>query len=265
MWFCRMLRQALVITVLIAGAAGAFAGQNSAARVRTFAALPNWSGIWQSAAWPLDVSGRPPGGEAQLRELLQLIRIPPYNAEWAARYEAGMKDAAAIAERNATFKVCSRSFPALMEGPLMFQVAVLPEETLLFFENGQARHVYTDGRGHPSGDDLWPTRLGDSIGHWAGDTLLVDTIARSSSEPITPRAWFSMLSESAHFTERIRLVDANDLEDQLTIQDPIALAAPWRMTLRFKRVTELNRLVEYNCTENDRNPVVEGKITITTP
>jgi hypothetical protein len=260
-----MLRHALTTTLLAIGAAASFAQQNSAARVHTFAGLPNWSGIWQSAAWPLDVSGRPPGGEAQLRELLQLIRLPPYNAEWAARYEAGMKNAGAIAERNATFKVCSRSFPALMEGPLMFQVAVLPEETLVLFENGQARHVYTDGRGHPSGDDLWPTRLGDSIGHWDGDTLRVDTIARISSEPLTPRAWFSMLSDSAHFTERLRLVDANDLEDQLTIEDPIAFASTWRMTLRFKRVAEVNRLVEYNCTENDRNPVVDGKITITAP
>jgi hypothetical protein len=260
-----MLRHAVATTVLMIGTAAAFAQQNSAVRVRAFAGMPNWSGIWQSAAWPLDVSGRPPGGEAQLRELLQLIRLPPYNAEWAARYDAGMKNTEAIAAQNATFKACSRSFPALMEGPFMFQVAVLPEETLLLFENGQARHVYTDGRGHPSGDDLWPTRLGDSIGRWEGDTLRVDTIARNSSEPLAPRAWLSMLSDSAHFTERLRLLDGNDLEDQLTIEDPIALASSWRMTLRFKRVTEMNRLVEFNCTENDRNPVVGGKMTITAP
>ena len=147
----------------------------------------------------------------------------------------------------------------------MFQVAVLPEETLLIFENGQIRHVYTDGRGHPSNDDLWPTRLGDSVGRWEGDTLRIDTIARRSSEPIAPRAWVSMLSDRARFTERLRLVDGNDLEDQFTIEDPIALAAPWRMTLRYARITQMNRMVEFDCSENERNPVVDGKMTITTP
>jgi len=233
--------------------------------MRAFATLPNWTGIWQSAAWPLNVSGRPPGGEAQLRELLQLIRQPPYNAEWAAKYNIGIKNAAARAAQNATFKVCSRSFPAVMEAPWMFEVAVLPEETLLIFENGQVRHLYTDGRAHPSNDDLWPTPLGDSVGHWEGNTLVVDTVARLSSEPLAPRAWVSMLSDRAHFTERLRLLHEDDVEDQLTIEDPIALAKPWLLTLNFKRVREMNRLLPYDCTENERNPVVDGKMIITTP
>jgi hypothetical protein len=242
----------------------ALAQPNSAERVRAFAALPNWTGIWQSAAWPLEVSGRLPGGEAQLRELLQLIRRPPYNSEWAARYEAALGDVAAEARLRASFKACTRSFPALMEAPWMFEVAVLPEETLLIFENGQVRHIYTDGRRHPSGADLWPTYLGDSVGRWQGDTLIVDTVARTSTEPLAPRAWFAMLSDRAHFTERLRLV-GSDLEDQLTIEDPIALAAPWQITLRFKRLTEMSRMLPYDCTENDRNPVVDGKLTITNP
>jgi len=261
-----MFRRSLTATLLIVVCGTvAFAGPNSADRVRAFAILPNWTGIWQSAAWPLNVSGRPPGGEAQLRELLQLIRQPPYNAEWAARYNIGMKNAAARAAQNATFKVCSRSFPALMEAPWMFEVVVLPEETLLIFENGQVRHLYTDGRAHPSSNDLWPTPLGDSIGHWEGDTLVVDTVARLSSEPLAPRAWVSMLSDRAHFTERLRLLDEDDVEDQLTIEDPIALAKPWLLTLNFKRVREMNRLLPYDCTENERNPVVDGKMIITTP
>ena len=260
-----MRKRSLAATLIVIFGTTTFAGSNSADRVRAFAALPNWTGIWQSAAWPLNVSGRPPGGEAQLRELLQLIRQPPYNAKWAAKYNTGMKNAAARAAQNATFKVCSRSFPALMEAPWMFEVVVLPEETLLIFENGQVRHIYTDGRAHPSGDDLWPTPLGDSVGHWEGDTLVVDTIARLSSEPLAPRAWVSMLSDRAHFTERLRLHDENDVEDQLTIEDPIALAKPWLLTLNFKRVGEMNRLLPYDCTENERNPVVDGKMIITTP
>jgi hypothetical protein len=246
-----------VTTLLLIVGAGAWGQQNSSARVHAFGRLPDWSGLWQSAAWPVGVSGRTPGGEAQLRELLQLIRTPPYNPTWMAKYHADLQNTEAISTRNATFTACTRSFPAVMEAPWMFQLAVLPEETLLIFENGQVRHVYTNGRPHPPGDELWPSNLGDSIGHWAGNTLRIDTIARRSSEPLAPRAWFSMLSEQAHFTERLRLVDVDDMEDQLTIDDPIALAAPWRMTLRFKRISGIDRMVEFDCAENERNPVVE--------
>ncbi|HEX6509865.1 MAG TPA: hypothetical protein VF221_19745, partial [Chloroflexota bacterium] len=208
---------------------GAHAGSNDPARVRAFAALPDWSGIWRSEAWPLDVSGRVPGGETRLRQLLQLIRPPPYNSAWKAKYEEGMKDTAVLAAKNATFKACTRSYPAVMEAPWMFQIAVLPEQTLVVFENGQVRHVYTDGREHPPEDELWPTQLGDSVGHWKGDTLIIDTTARRPNEPLAPRAWVSLLSDRAHFTEELRLLGKDTLENVLTIDDPVALEHPWRI------------------------------------
>ena len=255
---CRLLLAFCVLAVSVR----ALADPNTHERVRAFAALPDWSGIWLSAAWPLDASGRVPGGEAQLIRTLQLIREPPYNPEWAQKYAAVMRDADAFAAKSANFKLCARSFPALMEGPWMFQIAALPQETLFVFENDQVRHVYTDGREHPAADDLWPTRLGDSIGRWKGDTLIVDTIARMPSEPLAPRAWASMLSDRAHFIERFRMVSRDELEDDVTIEDPLALARPWQMTLKFHRVVELKRMIPYDCTENDRNPVVDGKLTI---
>jgi len=212
----------------------------------------------------MDLAGRPVGGEARLQQSLQTIHVPPYNAEWAARYEEGNNDKAAAAERAKTFKVCERTFPQLMEAPWMFQTAVLPEETLIVFENGQVRHIYTDGRAHPEGDELWPTQLGDSIGHWEGATLVVDTVGRVAG-PLGPRAWFSVLSERAHFTERLRRIHPDELEDQLTIEDPETLARPWQMTLRFKQLVDMKRMIPTNCTENDRNPVVDGELKITVP
>ena len=239
-------------------------GHNSSARAHAFTALPDWTGLWLSAAWPTEVSGRPAGGDAVLKQTLQLIRPPPYNPVWKAKYDEGMKDTAALAKLGATFKVCTRGFPAVMEAPWMFQVAVLPEETLLIFENQQVRHVYTDGREHPSEDDLWPTRLGHSIGHWRGDTLVIDTVARKD-EPLAPRAWLSQLSERAHFTEELRLIDKDTLQDDLTIDDPVTLAHPWQIKLTYMRVSQMDRLLDWDCAENDLNPVVDGKMTITSP
>jgi hypothetical protein len=112
---------------------------------------------------------------------------------------------------------------------------------------------------------LWPVRLGDSIGRWEGDALRIETVARDSTEPLAPRAWVSMLSDQAYFTERLRLIDADTLEDQMTIEDPVAFAGPWHMNLKYARQKAVNRLLEYNCIENDRNPVVDGKMIIRSP
>jgi hypothetical protein len=256
----------LVLWILaLAGASAAAQTPRHAKRVAQFSRMPDWSGLWISTVWKMDVSGRVIGGEQALRENLQLLRPPPYHPERAAKYQAALEDKAALDALSATFKVCTRSFPALMESPWQFEIATLPEETLLVFENGQVRHVYTDGRPHPSGDNLWPTPLGDSIGRWEGETLMVDTVARSASEAIAPRAWVATLSEAAHITERLRRIDANTLEDQMRIDDPISLASPWALTFRFRHVTEMDRMIPTNCTENDRNPVVDGKMLITKP
>jgi len=241
------------------------ASPTETARAAQFGRLPNWTGLWISSAWKLGISGRPVGDEKELRANLQLLKTPPYNPDWSSRYEAGMRDIAKMAQRNAALKVCTRSFPAVMEAAWQFQIATLPEETLLVFENGQVRHIYTDGRSHPSGEDIWPTALGDSVGRWEGDTLVIDTVSRDSSEPLTPRAWVSLLSDGARFTERLRRTDTNTLEDRLEIDDPAALTHPWTLTLRFTRVTEMNRMIPTNCVENDRNPVIDGKMLLITP
>jgi len=229
-----------------------------------FAKLPHWSGVWQSTVWPTDVSGRVPGGETQLKNTLQLSRHPPFNATSEEQYVAGLRNEAALEARLATYKACTRGFPYMMESPALFQIAVLPEETLLIFENQEVRHIYTDGRQHPPADELWPTRWGDSIGHWEGSTLVIDTIARKSGA-VTPRAPLTILSDQAHFIERLREVSEDRLEDQFTIEDPLTLAHPWHMTLEYNRVKELDRLLPYDCTENDRNPVIDGKMTIAPP
>jgi len=254
----------LAVSGLASARPAAKAAAGIGERAAKFAQLPDGRGRWLSAPWELGISGRPAGGEAELRAKLQLVKPPPYNAAWNAKYEAALQDKALMAA-HADFKVCTRSFPALMEGAWQFEAATLPEETLLVFENGQVRHIYTDGRAHPVGDDLWPTALGDSIGYWEGDTLVVDTIARLASEPLAPRAWVAFFSEQAHFTERIRRVDANALEDQLQVDDPVSLASPWHLTLTFRRVTEMNRMIPVDCVENERTQIVDGKMIITNP
>jgi hypothetical protein len=232
-------------------------------RVEAFAALPRWEGIWEAEPFAdRAVSGRPVGGVAQLRAKSMLSRHPPYNVQWEARYQETLKNES-LRQAMSLIRTCSFGFPRVMESPAVFQVLITPEETLFAFETQDVRHIRTDGRGHPAKEDLWPTRMGDSIGRWEGDTLVIETIGRLATAPISMSAWAAKLSPQARFIERIRQIGPDRLENRMTIEDPVAFSHSWELTLSYRRVTGLDRIVNYDCDENERNPVIDGKITIT--
>ncbi|MEJ0005601.1 MAG: hypothetical protein WDM77_04265 [Steroidobacteraceae bacterium] len=217
--------------------------------------------------------GAPSGGPAPLeRELPRHVLLwgrPPYNAQWEDKLRNAPRRPTPPDPTHIT-KACSpEGFPAAMESPFpegMFQVVVTRAETLLLFSHGEVRQIFTDGRMHPGSADLWPTPLGDSIGHWSGATLIIDTIARKAG-PVSslPIPGVADLSEQAHFTERLRLIDADTLRNDLTIDDPQRFSHPWQISIRYKRVTDVDRLIPAECTENDRDEIVNGKLTIVMP
>jgi hypothetical protein len=235
-------------------------------RVRQFASLPDWTGIWESEPWiHRTAAGRPAGGIDEVRQKAVLMGHPPYNAKWEAEYQKGLRNLPALMKIEGARKSCSFSFPMDMESPSVFQVAITPEEVLMVFVLPYVRHIYTDGRPHAPKEELWPTPTGDSIGHWQGDTLVVDTIARDSSIPVAIASPLSKVSEQARVIERIRLVSKDLLENEMTIHDPVTLAKPWTVKLRYHRVTDMPRMLHYDCTENERNPIVDGKLTVAPP
>lgn len=281
-----------LLLAIIAWAAMPQCQAGPAERARQFASLPQWSGIWETEIAAQLFSGEldralgeaednpataaftlaPPGVllplEVEFFRRVQMLGKPPYNPQWAQRYENSVREVRATpasAVNPADIRACTQGYPLLMESPTdgVFEPLVTPEQTLLLFADGEVRHIYTDGRAHPKKEDLWPTSLGDSIGHWEGATLVIDTIERKAG-PIVPIPHFVSpdLSEQAHFSERLRRVDRNTLRDELTIEDPARVARPWKLTLRYRRVTNMDRLIPTNCTENERNPVVDGKVTV---
>jgi hypothetical protein len=260
-----MRRSHLFSIVLVFTASLVHAAPNSPQRIRAFARLPNWTGLWET---PISKEITTPSGGAGRQGPshvnFELAGHPPYNPEWEQKYQAALSE-----KLPDTFKGCGagapesvKSFPNIMEAPMIFQVVVTPEETLFVMDHGEVRHIYTDGRMHPGEEDLWPTPLGDSVGHWMGQTLVIDTVARTPG----PISMFgpAELSDQAHFIERVRQIDKNTLEDKLTIEDPPRLLRPWTVTLRFTRVPDLTRFIPYDC-ESDRNPIENGKLTIAPP
>jgi len=281
----------LLIVAFSATSATSFAQHSPPDRARRFAALPNWTGIWEAELSAQLQSGEldqamteamkhpekvtavlaPKGvllpAEVEFFRRVQLNAKPPYNEEWSRRYERlkrQIQATPASAVKPGSIQACTWEFPEIMESPTdgVFQILVTPEETLLLFADGQARHIYTD-RPHPKQDDLWPTDLGNSVGRWEGVTLVIDTVARKPGPFIRiPHFLSPDLSAQAHFTERLRMVGPDAMQDDMTIEDPSRLAHPWRVTLRYRRVKNMDWLIPTDCTENDRFRVVNGQETI---
>jgi hypothetical protein len=118
--------------------------------------------------------------------------------------------------------------------------------TMLFEQYSQVRRIWTDGRKHEEDPD--PGFVGDSIGRWEGDTLVVDTIGIRGD--LTFDTLGTPHSDALHIVERIRKTDPDTIEDRITIEDPKAFTRPWVVTRHYKRQPDW-RIFEFNC-ENNR-------------
>jgi hypothetical protein len=136
--------------------------------------------------------------------------------------------------------------PRIYLQPFPFQIVQDPKEVIMIFEyDHTVRHIYIDGRPHPP--DVLPTYMGDSIGHWDGDTLVVDTIGFNT------KTWLDRdghgHSDQLHVIERIHRADVNHMQIGITMEDPKALAKPWKTTLYFQLEPKWN-IMELACTDN---------------
>jgi hypothetical protein len=109
------------------------------------------------------------------------------------------------------------------------------------------RKVFLDGRAHdPRAEFTW---LGDSIGHWEDDTLVIETVGQND---IT---WIDAAgiphTEDMKVIERIRRPDLGHLEIEHTIDDPKTFSRPWKFTTRPSLLR--GELIEYICQENNKD------------
>ena len=253
----------LTTAALIVGAVGML---SPAALAQAPATLPDWSGIWamqgntvfdRSTVQPTD--GR--AGEPGVRE------FPPYNAEWEAKYRQNIE----LVKQGRfpdPISVCGRlhGFPRIMNLPDVYEFAVTPQATYIVAENGpNVLRIYTDGREHPGAEELWPTYNGASVGRWEGDTLVFTTISLkgSSDDDVIVDRTGLVLSVASRATTRMRTVDDMTIEAQMTIEDPKALTAPWRVTKRYRRLPAGTWAWDYACAENNRNPITDSGRTLT--
>ena len=129
-----------------------------------------------------------------------------------------------------------------MEYP--FQIFQTPEHVAITFEWSQVyRLIYTNGKPAPhEGIDSW---MGDSRGHWEGNTLVVEVKGQND------KTWFDMAgdfhSDALNVTERYTMLDADTIQYEATIQDPKVFTKSWKISVPLARQKNMNRLLEYQC------------------
>ncbi len=133
--------------------------------------------------------------------------------------------------------------PRIMSMQFPFQIFQTPRAVAMTFEWSLVyRLIYTDGSGHPADVDGY---MGDSRGHWEGDTLVVDVANYND------KTWFDMAgdfhSAALHVVERYRLTGPDTIQYQATIDDGKVFTKPWTMTLNLERRKDRDRLFEYHC------------------
>jgi len=146
--------------------------------------------------------------------------------------------------------------PQCFVTPYPFQIVQTPKLIVMIYEYPNSiRWIPTDGRAHPVDPD--PSWMGDSVAHWEGDTLVVDSVGFNDKTEVSGY----MHTEDLHVVERYRRLENGSLEYNVTVEDPNVFARPWVLparTLPFH--PEAERVDEFVCeTSKDYNKLFDKK------
>jgi hypothetical protein len=134
---------------------------------------------------------------------------------------------------------------------LPFQIMQTPEAVAILYEIRRTfRVIYTDNREHPEIVFDYPEWMGHSVGHYEGDTLVVETVG------INPRADIDNIghehSDQLRLEERIRKTSEDTLDWEVTVHDPVFFTEPFTVSKTFN-LLENDRVMDYTCQENERD------------
>jgi hypothetical protein len=131
-------------------------------------------------------------------------------------------------------------------GLFPMQIVQTPSTIVMLFEVFHTFRTIPIGVPHPT--DLEPSYMGDSVGRWDGDTLIVDVIGFNDKTWLLGTGTFH--SEKLHVVEKFTRKDENTIAYEVTMEDPEVLTKPWtqKSTIMLRKGT---RLREYECEENN--------------
>ena len=214
---------------------------------RTSDGLPDLEGIWQPRANGAMYSVLPhPGGfflGAESKTGVVEGGVLPYQP-WAA---AKVRQLTEHMEFDPTGHCHYEGIPHAMY--FSFQIVETPQFIAVLHENMHAwRLIYMDGSHHATDYSAW---MGDSRGHWEGNTLVVDVADNNDKSVFDMAGHFH--SDALHVVERFTPIDRDTINYQATIDDSKVFTRPWKMGFPLKRAPKDYIFLESGCFEDERD------------
>jgi len=220
---------------------------------------PDLTGVWQPAStirgsWEeanagtgLGGTGKDPSAPVAASSTDRHGEGAPYQP-WAAKKVLESFNKRGIDDPTA--RCLPAGIPRLHSfGLFPLQIVQTPRQVIILYEYMNVFRVIPLNAKHP--DDAEPTYMGDSVGHWESDTLVVDVTNFNDKTWLLGAGTFH--SEALHITERYTRVDKDQINYDVVMEDPNVLTKPWpyHSTMMLREGT---RLREYPCAENNLDP-----------
>jgi hypothetical protein len=244
---------------LIAATLVCVPGPTASIRAQEKASHPDFTGVYYPAnpnAAARGAAGASRGAAAPPRPVAVIdgrdgrpATAPKLTPEYLAKWEVLRKSRmAGSSETDPNANCLSAGMPSMMGMGYGMEIQHTKDKITIYGElNDVYRRIFLDGR-KPSQRTLDdPTFAGYSMGHWDGDTLVVDTVAVRDD---TLLDLFSPHSDQMTVGERIRLTSPGVLEDRVTTTDPKALLEPFVQVRTYRKASPPNdELREFSCAE----------------
>jgi hypothetical protein len=214
---------------------------------RLFDGKPDLNGIWEvRAKVDADIEGKIDGKNIIVEPADGKI---PYKPEALAKKKENLQNRA---KADPLVKCHAPGVPRLAYVPYPFQIVESPNQPVIAFLSQYVhtiRNIHLQGE-HLDGLDLW---LGDSRAKWEGDTLAVDVADFNDG------TWFDQAgnhhSDKLHVVERFTRTGPETIAYEATIEDPVVLTKPFKISMPLTLHTEKNfQIMEYECYANKEGP-----------
>lgn len=246
-WLAALACMSGVVSAIAADTRTA-ANARSTAQGRTWDSikkLPDWSGVWvlSDESWTEAIAALTgqDGGRMPLTPRYLAIRTD-INSQ---------PDFTRFSNENKCLPV---GIPGSTGIPIGHEYLFTPGRVTVIFENGIVRRIDTSGHPHPPEKELVYSFAGNSIGHWEGQSLVIDTIG------IVSQAEFLIglrTTEKTHLREKIFRKDPSTLQIDTVMSDPEIFTKPYTYT-RLYKLSKVAPLEYYPCAEGSRDIMVNG-------
>jgi len=202
---------------------------------------PDVNGVWERPYVPdMSRSGRDQQGAGPLP-------FTPWGAQTFKNYD--------VTKFDYTGHCLPQGLTRSMNSPFPIEIFQTERRLAVLYEAWNVFHVIpTDGRGHPKDTD--PTWMGNSIGSWEGDTLVIDTTGFNEKTNLDTVG--HPHSGELHVIERFNRTDVAHISYEITIDDAKTYLKPWKNTRVFTLRPEWE-ILEYSCEENNKD-LTDGHI-----